>query len=119
MSKGLNQGAAWGLSIIASIFLFSGIIALIMSVSRENHQDMIMSGKSSAKKMESMEQEINAEDEDMDSDEEEIKADDHSSVDKPKSQMIAEKKRAIGTIRKENMALVNGPRSIATFALAI
>ena len=32
MSKGITQGAAWALSIIFSILLFSGIVALILNV---------------------------------------------------------------------------------------
>ena len=32
MSKGLTQGSAWALSIIFSILLFAGIVALIMNI---------------------------------------------------------------------------------------
>ncbi|SMF82554.1 hypothetical protein [Pseudobacteriovorax antillogorgiicola] len=104
MSKGLSQSSAWALSIVFSVLLFAGIIALIMSVkpSGKTSHDSGPYGEiradetptSSPPHEESKPAEHNDDHEDGDG--EVIRADDHASQDRRHEPARDEKKNRNG-----------------------
>ena len=86
MAKGMNQGTAWGLSLILSIMLFAIVLSLILSVKPSIKDDY--SGT------------ISADEEVIDSSEDEefeIKSDDQTSSSHQMETAI--KKKSLGRIR--------------------
>lgn len=89
MAKGLSQGAAWGLSIIFSVMLFTAIITMIMSIRPSSDMDETVIDAS----YEAMKSGKTREPEPKSKEEGVIRADDSSYVDPQ------EKKSEIGAIK--------------------
>lgn len=93
MAKGLTQGAAWGISILFSIILFSGIMAVILGLKPSAKSQY--SGSIRADDVQESPGEIKADD--YDKSEAEIKADDQASLNDSTSK--GGKKKSYGHIR--------------------